>query len=315
MAKNKKQKYFEHHEDLICLTNDRTFFDYYIRLKALAMSMFEWNNLPVDNGKAVGVDPRFMEKILFEFGYCVYFHDDTLGDLVLPCTITGDLNPYNIPKQRTAYTTTGMQWDLTDENSVLIYNNYEHYPTAATIQLFAMRLSQIERSIDVNLQNQQTPFAWLCEESEVQTIKTAYRRKTQNNPLLILEKKNKAFENGIEKVDLTVPYNSDKLYDMKQKLLNEVYEFLGITTSKYEKAERVIESEVLSNNGIAMAQRYVMLNSRRDAVERINRMFNRNITVDYRQQLETFNVNNFSTTQNPPLNNSEVKQWENIALS
>lgn len=43
------------------ILNDLTFIDYFNRLSRIALSMFEWVNLPNS------MDSRFLEKCLFEF--------------------------------------------------------------------------------------------------------------------------------------------------------------------------------------------------------------------------------------------------------
>ena len=47
--------------------NNRTYMQYYNRLTELALSMFEWQNLPKT------VDQRFLEMCLFSDGMCVFF--------------------------------------------------------------------------------------------------------------------------------------------------------------------------------------------------------------------------------------------------
>ena len=53
--------------------NNRTYQYYYNRLTELAISMFEWQNLPDS------VDARFLELSLFATGMAVFFKDDELG--------------------------------------------------------------------------------------------------------------------------------------------------------------------------------------------------------------------------------------------
>ena len=61
--------------------NNRTYLQYYNRLTELAISMFEWQNLPET------VDQRFLEMCLFGDGMCVFFQDEVLGYLSLQCMI------------------------------------------------------------------------------------------------------------------------------------------------------------------------------------------------------------------------------------
>ena len=59
------------------LINNRTYLQYYNRLTELAISMFEWKNLPET------VDPRYLEMCLFSDGMCVFFNDEVLRRQIL----------------------------------------------------------------------------------------------------------------------------------------------------------------------------------------------------------------------------------------
>lgn len=74
--------------DIFCdsaTVNNLTYMQYLNRLTELAISMFEWKNLPAS------VDARYLELHLFETGCMVYFNDDVLGDLCLDCITMVDL--------------------------------------------------------------------------------------------------------------------------------------------------------------------------------------------------------------------------------
>ena len=94
--------------------NNRTYLQYYNRLTELALSMFEWQNLPES------VDPRFLEMCLYSDGMAVFFEDEVLGPLALQCMIGGHLNVYRIPTERRAYATNGYNKQLDASNSVII---------------------------------------------------------------------------------------------------------------------------------------------------------------------------------------------------
>ena len=66
--------------------NNATYLQYYMHLAELAMSMFEWKNLPPT------VDARFLELTLFEDGQIVFFKDEELGYLCLQCAVNGGFN-------------------------------------------------------------------------------------------------------------------------------------------------------------------------------------------------------------------------------
>ena len=108
--------------------NACTFQFYLNRLMELSISMFDWQNLPDS------IDSRFLETILFVNGSIVFFKDEDLKEdeleggengtlLALPVAMNGGFDLYNIPIRRRAYATNGYQRDLTNQNSVIVYNN------------------------------------------------------------------------------------------------------------------------------------------------------------------------------------------------
>ena len=144
--------------------NDSTYLYYYTTLTELAISMFEWKNLPET------VDARFLELTLFSDGMAVFFKDKELGYLALQTMIGTPLNVYRIPTKRRAYAVNGYRENLTEEDSVIIYNNYLHTNSMCDIEMFASRLYDITRTIDVNVNAQKTPIMISCDEDQRLTL-------------------------------------------------------------------------------------------------------------------------------------------------
>ena len=259
--------------------NNQTYIDYYQRLMEFAINMFEWRNLPPT------VDERFLELTLYEKGYCLYFNDEVVGNLALTCTIGGMLDLYRIPTERRAFAVNGYNKICTSQDSVLIFNNYLHTPTILTIELFARRLYEIERTIDVNVKAQKTPTLVLASEQQRLTMKNLYMQYDGNEPFIFGDK-DMEFD-GIKCLKTDAPYVADKLQVLKHQIWNEALTFCGIENSNQDKKERLVADEVGSNYGNIEAQRNVMLNARRQAADKINRMFGTNIEVGFRSSLNT----------------------------
>lgn len=259
--------------------NNQTYIDYYQRLMEFAINMFEWRNLPPT------VDERFLELTLYEKGYCLYFNDEVVGNLALTCTIGGMLDVYRIPTERRAFAVNGYNKICTPQDSVLIFNNYLHTPTILTIELFARRLYEIERTIDVNVKAQKTPTLLLASEQQRLTMKNLYMQYDGNEPFIFGDK-DMEFD-GIKCLKTDAPYVADKLQVLKHQIWNEALTFCGIENSNQDKKERLVADEVGSNYGNIEAQRNVMLNARRQAADKINRMFGTNIEVGFRSSLNT----------------------------
>ncbi len=268
--------------------NNDTFIDYFTRLQEICINMFEWSNLPET------VDERFLELTLCEYGHAIYFNDEVIGDLVATSMIGGPLDVYRIPTRRTAYAVNGYQKNLTDKDSVLIFNNYLHTPSMLTIILYARRLYEIERTIDVNVKAQKTPVAILCDESQLFTMKNVYEKYDGNEPV-IFGARNLDMK-GIQAMKTDAPFVADKLNILKRQIWNEAMTIFGVENANAEKKERLVTDEVLSNLGGVQAQRYVMLNSRRQAAKKINKMFGTDIEVNFRQDFSALNTDMPTTT-------------------
>ena len=68
--------------------------------------------------------------------------------------------------------------------------------------------------------------------------------------------------------------------------------YLGISNVNIQKKERLITDEVTRNQGGTVASRYSRLESRREAVEKINAMFGTNIEVNYREDFQQIDNDN-----------------------
>lgn len=255
--------------------NNATFLQYYNRLTELAISMFEWINLPES------IDPRFMELVLFSDGYCGFFKDEVLGYLTLRIMIGGHLNVYQIPTMRRAYATNGYQKELNEEDSVIIFNNMLHTNSLLEVENFSKRLWNLDRAIDVNANAQKTPILISCDETQRLTMKNVYKNYDGNMPVIYGDKNVRP--DSIKVMNTGAPYVADKLYTLKTEIWNEALTYLGISNVNIQKKERMISDEVMRNLGGVIASRYSRLNARQQACEQINKMFGLDIWCNYRE--------------------------------
>ena len=255
--------------------NNATYLQYYMHLAELAMSMFEWKNLPDT------VDARFLELTLFEDGQIVFFKDEELGYLCLQCAVNGGFNVYRIPTNRRAYAVNGYQKNLTENDSVIIYNNFLRTNSMLDVRNFAERLYNIDRAIDVNINAQKTPILIKCDEQQRLTMLNTYQQYDGNQPVIFGDKALNT--NAFQVLNTGAPLVADKLYTLKTQLWNECLTYLGISNINVQKKERLITDEVTRNQGGTIASRYARLEARRQACDQINRMFGLNVECNYRE--------------------------------
>lgn len=279
----KKKKNQSFHNTL--MANGATYVQYYNRLMELSMSMFEWKNLPDT------VDERYLELGLFSYGCMVFFKDDVIGELALNMTYQGGFDIYGEPTRRRAYSRYNQfQTTLDKDNSVIIWNNMLRTNSALDVQMFAYRLYNLDRIVDINANAQKTPVLITCDEKQKLTMKNLYMQYEGNYPVIFGDSNLDIKSLSVLKTD--APFVSDKIYDLKVKIWNEALTYLGISNINTTKKERMITDEVIRNQGGTIASRYSRLESRRRAVKKINKMFGLNITVDYREDFQSTDVKN-----------------------
>ena len=258
------------------IINNGTYGFYLSRLMELAISMFEWKNVPSS------IDPRFLELTLFSDGQAVWFKDEELDQyLALQVIINGRLDVYRVPIDRRAFAVNGYQRNLNNKNSVIIYNNFLRTNSYQMCVLYAKKLYNLDRIIDVNTNAQKTPVLITVDENQRLTAENVYQKWDGNQPVIYGDKMLNPELLRVLKTD--APYVSDKLYQLKTQYWNEALTYLGISNLNVQKKERLVSDEVVRSQGGTIASRYSRLEARREACRKINEMFGLNIDVDYRE--------------------------------
>lgn len=261
------------------LDNNLTFRQYLDRLTELSISMFEWRNLPPT------VDARYIELQLFETGSVVYFDDDVIGNLCLNCLYNGQFDVYGNPTSRRAYSKYNQyQKELNQDDSVVMWNNYLRTNSIMSVRQYALRLYNLDRIIDVNANAQKTPVLVQATEKQRLTMLNLYKEYDGNAPFIFGDA-DIDFQ-GLKAINTGAPYICDKIYQLKTEIWNEALTYLGISNVNIQKKERLITDEVTRNQGGTIASRYSRLESRREAVKKINEMFGTNIEVNYREDYQ-----------------------------
>lgn len=263
--------------------NNLTYTQYVNRLTELSISMFKWDGLPDT------VDERYLELHLFLNGSMVYFKDDVIGDLCLDCMPHGQLDVYGNPILRRAYSGYNNYNKLLKyTDSVIIWNNLMRTNSVLDVQMFARRLYNLDRIIDVNANAQKTPVLVQGTEKQRFTLLNVYKEYDGNSPVIFGD--TNIDLNSLKVLQTGAPYVSDKLYELKTQIWNEALTYLGISNVSFQKKERLISDEVMRSQGGTVASRYSRLTTRQKAAKEINKMFGTNISVDYREDFQVPDV-------------------------
>lgn len=257
--------------------NNQTYSYYYDRLVNLAVSRFEWVNLPDT------VDVRFLELSLCFNGAAIFVNDEVLGLHGLRMLPRGPFDVYGYPYLRTAYGYNGVNIYCTEQDSVLVYNNMLRKPIYYDLKMFAQRLYNYDRVADINVNSQKTPVLLLCDESERLTARNVYMKYDGNEPVIMGNKKFNPDAFRVLKTD--APFTADKINELKNKVWNEAMSYLGIYNIEY-KASTVTELEVQRSQGGTIASRFSPLVMRQKACQLANEMWGLDLDCRYRDPNE-----------------------------
>ena len=284
--------------ELAMIINDRTMIDYLDRLRMLATSLFTWKGL--DEVAGTGAS-RFLEQSLYENGRACFVKDDELGFLALKVNPSDKLNVYNLPIKVMAWSIGyNKQYDFDD--IVYIMNNELEKPTMQSLELFAMRLYETERTIDVNLQAQKTPILIEGDTKTILTLKNVYMQYSGNTPFIF---GNKQFDisNKLNVLKTDAPYLIDKLDIHKHQIFNHALTVLGIDNANTDKKERLITNEVESNEQLVTYYLNCWYKTRKKACDEINEKFLKDNDTKIEIVLNKDVMNLLNKTENDIINN------------
>lgn len=312
MARQRKLPPKSEFRDAI-LINDQTYFDYMNRMKKIALSMFEWVNLPRS------MSARYLEMCLYYNGQAALLYDEDYGFINTQAVDSGYINIYGLPtkincfsyrynKERELYTSDS---DLPpEEECILVMNNYDRVPTGSTISLFAARLTEAQRTADINVKAQRTPILIPTDQKQYFSMKKMYEEYDGNSPVIFGDR-NLAGSENLKAIKTDAPFIANDIMQYKREIWNEFLSFIGVSNLS-EKRERLITSEADSNNELINLNMESYLTPRKEACEQFNEKFGlsgeRAIDVKLRSDLYNIIKENESIVSNYEIERREEDQ-------
>ena len=291
------------------ILNDATYIDYLNRFKKIALSMFEWVNLPKS------MNARWLELCLFSHGQASLLKDEKYGFINTNCSSAGAINIYGLPSRLNCYSFeyqterklyTGLNPLLTDkqkeqketQEAILVLNNWDGTPTLGTMELYAYRLYEAQRTCDVNIKAQKTPVMIVVDETQRLLMENLYNQYDGNQPFIFGDKDQ--LSSGILKsISTNAPYVADKITEYKKEIFNEALTYLGINNTILDKKERLVTDEANANNELINLNLQSYLAPRLEACRQFNEKFgltgtDKEISVRLRSDLHNIIKNEMS---------------------
>lgn len=265
--------------------NERAYIKYLTWICKLAINRFRWVGLPET------CNVRVLETTLLTNGIAAISMPDDLDVWTsLPCAIQSPLSIYGDPVKWRCIGVNGDSFNSSIDRGAIVYNSKARMGIWNAIQLNARKLAHYDRTEDINLSAQKTP--WLL------TTDDEHKRDLINilNQIAVGEiavaGTRQLMDNiNIKAINLDVPFKGAELGAAKRVLWSEIFSLLGIPNMPYEKGERMIEAEAVGNESPTNIMLLDALDARREACEWLNRQFGLNVNVYFNRDYESYNFN------------------------
>ena len=252
--------------------------DYVNMFTAWCMARFEWE-LPD------GCSQRFLEHTLFHRGNIVFYWDVRYEKYMLAtCTFLGAPNVQgDIVAVKTINSPgyDGIELDCylgyeeraaDDFECVLIYSNDIRVPEVRKVSRIAKILADLDTSITIASKALRNSRIAIIGQDQELTYRNLFRKVDEGIPFLTAS--STIDPNAITSLDVGGnPQGLKALREERNQYWNQAMVSLGINAANQDKKERLVEDEVSANDQHSMLARIAAINSRKNAVELINKAF------------------------------------------
>lgn len=258
--------------------NNSSYFYYRRQLFLKIYSLFDFKNYP-DYW-----DIDYFKNVLFSDGF-IGVVDYNGGPWALKCGFSG-INPYNNPTEiMIANPVLGNFNRTIGKDGELIYFNRVdgmYIGLEPLVKRYALLLSQCDGSINATLMNSRVRHVFEgTNDAEVQTYKKMYDEVSQGKPAVFLKKgKTDLKESNFNFLNVKNTYIGNDIMLTKRSIMNEFLTEIGINNRNTDKRERLTTDEVAVNDSETAANVILWLDTMRRQLDKVNKLFNTNITVE-----------------------------------
>ncbi len=237
------------------------------KLTETALARFKWTDLPKS------IDVRFMEWALFYHGLIVIHYDDRYGAIIANrARPEGNFNMYDNPRYFWAYGANYPGKRMRQDECAPVWATITRMGTDNDIvNLYAAKLANIDRTIEINIKNARRPKAIALEEEEHLSVDNIIQALDRGDPVIKVTN-----SNMLDRIERTLDFGVDPkaievLSVVRARIVNEAMAMLGIDGANQDKKERLVAAEVDANGEQIEIGKHANLISREQGVELINR--------------------------------------------
>lgn len=249
-------------------------YDFYSRyFKTLLLKKYRFNNLG-------NISEQYVKDTLYYKGFGIFFIN-RMGFLQFSSATTVGKNPYNEPIAYRTTPNTQQDSEIVNANDcVVMYNNSNRQPSTIDVHYFSKKLSDIDKTIQNNLEQLKKSLIIECPEGQKKTIERLLAEKESCTPYIVVEKDFSNYNNASNFFKTDSTNHCLELEEEKKIIMSEALTFFGINNSNIEKKERLITDEVNSNNEMIIISDTSYYDERVKAINECNKKFRTNFSIE-----------------------------------
>ena len=264
--------------------NNIEFQNIFYNLLNIAMYSFSIKGLPDS------CNERFFKLNLIFNGYAALIKDPDLGYLSLgvrPTVNSSQLNIYGEYPDVMAFGWNGFNkqytnymygTDNSDAEAIICRDNELMYPIVNILWIYAKRLTDTMRTLDVTARKLKTPYFITCDEAQKSSIKKILDDVDFNQDSIIANRSTMPNEFNVLQTGVQ-PESVRVLWEHYSNLESEIRTFLGINSAaNLDKKERLVVDEAQANDILTDINIQYRLKSYQQFCDTVNNLWGLNIS-------------------------------------
>ena len=253
----------------------------FIYIFGILNEQFKWEGLPKE------IKPYNLEKVLNMYGQGVLFKVNDNNYAFCNAVNTNMLNIYGEPAEVQPVAINGMTFDrvrvntkldetgeIEMQNAVLIKNNLTSTPTYAMVKPLVEELAFIWQSKGINAGLSRVKALIHANKNNASAIRQQLKSILGSSSMIPVVSEKTSILKEIEKLDFNVEYEPDKYWQDFDKTCATLCQWVGITTNlSHDKKERLIVSEVESNDELTTISEDARLSFRKLGCKQAKELF------------------------------------------
>ena len=245
------------------------------------LSVYKFENMPSE------WPLNYFLYCLFGYGYITVFNTEEYGLIANKCSLSGYDIYYQPTQALVANPILGSKRLNIGEDCELIKVQPDYNSIMDIVSLYADLMALCTETAGINLLNSKMSYVFFAEnKAAAESFKKLYDKIASGEPaavtdkLLLGEDGNETWKIFSQNVGQN--YITDRILTDMRTIENMFNTDVGIPNANTMKRERLISDEVNANNVDTQSKTMLWLETIRDGVDKVNSMFNTNITVKYR---------------------------------